>query len=132
MDLIRTADDLRRYFAALYEPHGLASQQYNVLRILRGARPEALPTMEIAERMVEKTPGITRLIDRLEAKGLVLRDRPAGDRRRILISITDEGLALLDGLEDPVREATAAVLEPLDPGEVDQLKSLLARIRGAL
>lgn len=129
MELIRTADDLRRYFTVLYEPHEITPQQYNVLRILRGTHPEALPTMEIAERMVEKTPGITRLLDRLEDKGLILRERRADDRRRVLISISSEGLGLLDVLEEPVREATTAVLERLSADEVEQLNETLLTIR---
>lgn len=132
MDLIRTVDDLRRYFTALYEPHGITPQQYNVLRILRGAHPEALPTMEIAQRMVEKTPGITRLLDRLETKGLVQRERPSDDRRRVLISITVAGLELLDRLDVPVREATTAVLAGLTEREVAALRSALQGIRGRL
>lgn len=129
MELIRTADDLRRYFMAFYEPHEITPQQYNVLRILRGAHPEALPTMEIAERMVEKTPGITRLLDRLEDKGLILRERRADDRRRVLISISAEGLGLLDVLEEPVREATTAVLDRLSADEVERLHATLLTIR---
>lgn len=132
MELIRTADDLRRYFTAFYEPHDLTPQQYNVLRILRGAHPEALATMDIAERMVERTPGITRLLDRLEGKGLILRERPPADRRQVLISISAEGLELLDLLEEPVREATAAVLDGLPADEVEQLVSVLVRIRRGL
>src|SRR5262249_14855885 len=73
--LMRTADLLRRLLEQALEPSGVTAQQYNVLRILRGARPESLPTLEIAERMIERTPGITRLLDRLEAKKLVRRDR---------------------------------------------------------
>lgn len=132
MDLVRTADHLRRYFTALYEPHGVTPQQYNVLRILRGSRSGALPTMEIAERMVEKTPGITRLLDRLEEKGLVERERGSDDRRRVLISITSQGLALLAALDEPVREATTAVLNGLTAEDVRGLQAALHRIRAAL
>ena len=70
--LMRTADVLRRFIGTVIEPHGITSQQYNVLRILRGAGERGLPTLEIAERMIESTPGITRLIDRLETKKLVV------------------------------------------------------------
>lgn len=129
MQLLRTADELRRYFTAFYEPHEITPQQYNVLRILRGAHPEALPTMEIAERMVEQTPGITRLVDRLEDKGLVLRERPADDRRRVLISISAAGLRLLGLLDEPVRQATAAVLDGVVDEELEQLKAILTTIR---
>lgn len=129
MELIRTADELRRYFTALYEPHGITPQQYNVLRILRGSRSGALPTMEIAERMVEKTPGITRLLDRLEEKGLVERERTSDDRRRVLISITAPGRTLLAELDEPVRKATAGVLEGFSTAEVARLDAALKRIQ---
>lgn len=132
MELVRAADELRRYFTELYEPYGITPQQYNVLRILRGAHPEALPTMEIADRMMEKTPGITRLLDRLEAKGLVRRERHAEDRRRVLITISAQGTALLERLEEPVREGTIAVLGDVQPGDVAHLHSTLARIRRTL
>src|SRR5258706_12493191 len=69
--LLRTADVIRRLFGAVVEPKGITVQQYNVLRILRGAGEPGLPTLDIAERMIETTPGITRLIDRLETKKLV-------------------------------------------------------------
>jgi DNA-binding MarR family transcriptional regulator len=128
MDLIHAADGLRRYFTEFYQPHGIAPQQYNVLRILRGARPHGLPTMDIADRMVEKTPGITRLIDRLEDKGLVQRKRAPDDRRQVVVSISSAGLSLLDELEEPVRDATEAALAMLSADEVEQLRYLLGRI----
>lgn len=131
MGLLRTADVLRRRFEALFEPYGITSQQYNVLRILRGSRPDPLPTMEIAERMIERTPGITRLVDRLEEKGFVRRQRSPDDRRRVLCSITSEGLDLLEELDDPVDEADEEVLSMLDEDEVEELVEMLDRIREA-
>src|SRR5262249_27588175 len=85
--LMRTADQLRHLLDKCLEPAGITTQQYNVLRILRGARPERLPTLEIAERMIERTPGITRLLDRLEAKQLVHRERFSSDRRQVLCTV---------------------------------------------
>ncbi|HZJ72423.1 MAG TPA: MarR family transcriptional regulator, partial [Planctomycetota bacterium] len=79
--LMRTADVVKRGLARVVEPRGLTLQQYNVLRILRGAGPEGLPTLEIAGRMIEQAPGVTRLLDRLEAKNLVQRARCPRDRR---------------------------------------------------
>ena len=90
LGLVRTADQLRRHFSSVVEPHGITVQQFNVLRILRGASPEALPTLEIAERMVEQTPGVTRLLDRLEAKRLITRARCPNDRRQVLCGITPQ------------------------------------------
>jgi DNA-binding MarR family transcriptional regulator len=103
--LVRTADLLRHRFSRLVEAHGISGQQYNVLRILRGARPESLPTLTIAERMIERAPGITRLLDRLERKGLVKRERCASDRRQVLCEITRKGLQLLETLDEPIGRA---------------------------
>jgi DNA-binding MarR family transcriptional regulator len=97
--LMRTADLMRRALSAVVEPLDVTIQQYNVLRILRGAGERGLPTLEIAERMIEQAPGITRLIDRLEAKQLVARERCDTDRRQVFCRITGEGLELLAQLD---------------------------------
>src|SRR3954462_12082989 len=81
--LLRTTDAIRRHFSAIVAPNGITLQQYNVLRILRGAGRDGLPTLAIGERMVEKTPGVTRLIDRLIKKGFVTRRPCEDDRRRV-------------------------------------------------
>jgi DNA-binding MarR family transcriptional regulator len=90
------------------EPFGVTPQQYNVLRILRGSHPEPLPTLEIAGRMVERAPGITRLLDRLEAAGKISRARCREDRRRVLVSVTPAGLATLRSADGPVNEVEGA------------------------
>jgi DNA-binding MarR family transcriptional regulator len=126
--IVRTADVLRRRFSQLIEPHGISGQQFNVLRILRGAG-EPLPTLEIAERMIEQTPGITRLIDRLEKKGLVGRERCASDRRQVLCTITRKGRALLERLDDPIREADDGALGPIPAADLKTLIRILDAIR---
>jgi MarR family transcriptional regulator, organic hydroperoxide resistance regulator len=127
--ILRTADALRRFLSAVIEPYGVTLQQYNVLRILRGSHPSPLPTLEIGERLIERTPGITRLIDRLEEKGLVGRERRRDDRRQVHCRITPEGLVLLDRLDAPVDEADAAALGGLEPQQIDTLLDLLERVR---
>ena len=97
--LMRTADLIRRHATAVVEPHGITLQQFNVLRILRGAGDAGLPTLEVAERMIEQTPGVTRLLDRLESKELVRRQRCPKDRRQHLCWITEKGLALLEKID---------------------------------
>jgi DNA-binding MarR family transcriptional regulator len=104
-------------------------QQYNVLRILRGAGAEGLPTLSIVERMIEHTPGITRLIDRLEAKGLVARDRAAQDRRQVVCRITSLGLATLKALDPLANDPDADVLRSLSDREVVTLIRLLNKVR---
>jgi DNA-binding MarR family transcriptional regulator len=129
MGILRTADVLRRRFEKVYGPYGITGQQYNVLRILRGARPELLPTMEIAQRMIEQTPGITRLLDRLEEKGWVSRERNTEDRRCVLCTVTRAGLELLEELDEPVDEADDAALAMLDVAEVERLIEILDKVK---
>lgn len=130
--LFSAAGAARRHISAELERFGLAPQQYNVLRILRGAHPQALPTMEIVERMLERAPGITRLIDRLEEKGLVARSRSPNDRRSMHCAITERGLALLAEMDRPIDEADMAVFAALDEAEIGQLHALLDRVRAGL
>ena len=133
LGLLKTVDLLRRKASAQTEPEGITLQQYNVLRILRGAGPGGLPTLEIATRMIEQAPGITRLLDRLETKRLVSRERCPEDRRQVTCRITEKGLALLSRMDEavnatdrvpasPAHGAGAAAVNPPagpDPGGVE-------------
>ncbi|HET7707759.1 MAG TPA: MarR family transcriptional regulator [Thermoanaerobaculia bacterium] len=127
--LMRTADMVRRSVASVVEPAGITPQQYNVLRILRGAGEAGLPTLEIAERMIEETPGITRLLDRLESKVLVTRVRCDKDRRRVWCRITPQGLDLLRQLDAPLQKADEAALQTLGNHDLEQLIELLDKAR---
>jgi MarR family transcriptional regulator, organic hydroperoxide resistance regulator len=127
--ILRTADVLRSRFAALIEPHSVTVQQHNVLRILRGVHPQPLPTLEIGERLIERMPGITRLLDRLEAKGLVRRERSGEDRRLVHCWITEEGLELLAGLDTAVDRLDEAIADELSPAEIGSLIDMLDRVR---
>lgn len=132
LTLLRTADVVRRFLARVVEPHGITLQQFNVLRILRGAERaggRGEPTLGIAERMVERAPGITRLLDRLERKHLVARERCPHDRRRVLCRITPGGLRLLERLDRPMAQADAEALGVLDAGQLRALLGLLETIR---
>ncbi|MGB6357492.1 MAG: MarR family transcriptional regulator, partial [Candidatus Acidiferrales bacterium] len=104
LDLLRTSDVLARGVVHVLKPDGLSPTQYNVLRILRGS-PEGLPCGEIAGRMITRDPDITRLLDRLEKRGLILRTRQNQDRRTVLTRITPAGLRLLARLDAPVQRA---------------------------
>ena len=127
--LLRTADVVRWRTSAALEEHDITPQQYNVLRVLRGAEPDGLPTLEIADRMVERTPGITRLLDRLEVKGLIGRTRGSADRRCVVCRISSPGLSLLSSLDAPVNEANEALFRGLSVTDVDLLLVLLESIR---
>ncbi len=129
--LLRTADKVKTYFETLVAPFDVTGQQYNVLRILRGAEPDGLPTLTIAERMIERAPGITRMIDRLEAKELVRRESCPDDRRCVYCRITEKGLNLLELLDEPVDE-TNTVFDGLSKAELKQFTVLLEKIQKAL
>jgi DNA-binding MarR family transcriptional regulator len=131
VSLLRTADVLRSRLAGVVEPHGITLQQYNVLRILRGAGAAGLPTLEIALRMVERAPGITRLLDRLEAKRLVKRKRCPRDRRQVLCWITRSGLDLLARLDRPMERGDGAALGGLPRQDLGRLVRLLDAVRAS-
>lgn len=127
--LLRAADAVRRFVAQAIAPHGITLQQYNVLRILRGAGPEGLPTLEIGARLIEQTPGTTRLVDQLIRRDLVERERCAEDRRVIWCRITSAGLELLSVLDPVVRSADRAAVGSLTEDEQQMMASLLDRAR---
>lgn len=127
--ILRTADVLRRRVGEVVEAEGLTPQQYNVLRILRGSHPDPLSVSDVGERLIERTPGVTRLIDRLAEKELVRRARCADDRRMVHCWITEQGLAILARLDEPMDEADEALAGPLDEREVRHLVALLDRVR---
>ena len=131
MALLRTADVVRRYIARVLEPYGITPQQFNVLRILRGAHAEGIPTLTIAERMIEEAPGITRLLDRLEAKGMVRRQRCPEDRRQVLCHATPQGLDLLGRIDGAMNEADEGALGTLSEEDKTQLIRLLDAVRAS-
>lgn len=129
LGLLRTSDVLHRVLAEVVQPCGITLQQYNVLRILRGAGSEGLPTLEIGARMIEEAPGITRLLDRLERKTLVERHRCPKDARRVLCRITSAGSKLLRDLDRPMRRASDAFFSPLRGDQARRLIRLLDAVR---
>ncbi len=127
--VMRTADVVRRHIQSVVEPFGITLQQFNVLRILRGAGGRGLPTLTIGERMIERTPGVTRLVDRLVKKGLVGRTPCVEDKRRIYCCITPAGLRLLSRLDEPVRQADVDSVARLSQADLSTLIELLGRLR---
>jgi DNA-binding MarR family transcriptional regulator len=127
--LLRTADCVRRMVTRTLEPHGITLQQYNVLRILRGAGEQGLPTLEIAERMIEHAPGVTRLVDRLEAKGFVRRERCRQDRRQVLCWLTPPGFELVERLDAPIENADLEAVSGLSLEDQGKLLRLLDAVR---
>jgi len=128
LDLLRTTDMLSRRLVPVLKAEDLSATQYNVLRILRGA-PEGLACGEIAGRMITRDPDVTRLLDRLEKRGLISRDRETKDRRTVMARITPEGLTLLSRLDEPVQAAHRKQLGHLGRGRLRTLAKLLSLLR---
>src|ERR1700674_4885848 len=124
LDLLRTTDMLSRGLIAVLKTEDISSTQYNVLRILRGS-PEGLPCGEIASRMITRDPDITRLLDRLEKRGLISRCRETKARRMVMARITPEGLKLLARLDEPVQAAHRKQLGHLGRERLRALTELL-------
>jgi DNA-binding MarR family transcriptional regulator len=129
LNLLRTSDALMRDVEMLLKPAGLSSTQYNVLRILRGAGDDGLPCGEVAERMITHDPDMTRLLDRLEKRGLIARSRQADDRRVVKASITRDGLETLRALDQPVRQLHEKQLSHLGEKKLHMLMKLLEETR---
>ena len=127
LEMLRTTDQLSRGLVPLLKAEELSPPQYNVLRILRGA-PEGLPCGEIGQRMITRDPDITRLLDRLEKRGLIARWRESKDRRMVLARITPEGLKVLDRLDEPMQEGHRRQLGHLGR---ERLKALCELLRAA-
>jgi DNA-binding MarR family transcriptional regulator len=129
VSLQRTADRLHWRMSEMLKAHELTPTQYNALRILRGARDEGRSCSEIAERMINRDPDITRLVDRLERRGLVARSREGRDRRVITTRITPAGLKLLESLDGPVEDFNRRLLGPLGEQPLRTLIQLLDAVR---
>jgi DNA-binding MarR family transcriptional regulator len=126
--ILRAAERLSQDAAALLKPHGITPVQYNVLRILRGARPEGLNCGQIAERMISREPDMTRLLDRMAGRGWLERERQEADRRVVLVLITQEGLDLLARLDEPVYELHKRQFARLPHGMLSQLMTYLVLV----
>lgn len=129
LNLQRTADALLRGEAVLLKTVDLSPVQYNVLRILRGARPSGLKCREIGGRMVTRDPDVTRLLDRMEKRGLIARERQSRDRRVVETRITAAGLKLLKSLDAPMTALSRQLLAHMDRPSLEILNGLLEKAR---
>ncbi len=129
LDLLRTTDMLSRGLVRILKTEDVSATQYNVLRILRGS-PAGLPCGEIGNRMITRDPDVTRLLDRLEKRGLISRCRETEDRRTVMARIAPEGLKLLARLDQPVLSTHRRQLGHLGAKRLRALTGLLAVSRG--
>jgi DNA-binding MarR family transcriptional regulator len=129
VSLLRSADFLARDVEALLKPFALSAAQYNILRILRGAGPEGLACREIGCRLISRDPDITRLLDRMDSRGLIVRARETKDRRVVKTRITAEGLRILAELERPVAGLHRRQFRHFPAKKLRELSRLLDQIR---
>jgi DNA-binding MarR family transcriptional regulator len=129
LELLQTTDRLSRGVAAVLKTEELSMTQYNVLRVLRGS-PQGLPCGEIARRLITREPDVTRLLDRMEKRGLISRCRETVDRRTVLTRITKMGLDTVNRLDEPVRAVHHKQLGHLGHEHLLSLTGLLREARG--
>lgn len=136
LNILRTHEALMEGLAELLKGVGLSPTQYNVLRILRGAGANCcasgLPCREVASRMVTRDPDMTRLLDRLEARGLIMRERQTTDRRVIHVAITDAGRSLLEEIDPQVLALHKRQLHQMTKAELETLIDLLEKVRDSV
>jgi DNA-binding MarR family transcriptional regulator len=123
--LLKAADALGQEAEQLLKAQGLTGAQYNVLRILRGAEPEGLACRSIGERMISHDPDITRLLDRMEKRGLITRERQKDDRRVVQTRVTAQGLEILKKLDHPMRELHRQQFQHMTAAQLKALSKLL-------
>jgi DNA-binding MarR family transcriptional regulator len=131
LEILHTADYLMGEATELLKNHELSTTSYNVLRILRGAGAKGLACGEIGDRLITRVPDVTRLLDRLEVKGLVARTRQSNDRRVVLARITPKGLRLLARLDEPMELLHQEQFSHMSPQDLGKLCDLLETVRAA-
>ena len=127
--LLQAADTLSQEAEQLLKTVGLTGAQYNVLRILRGAEPQGLPCRGIGDRMISHDPDMTRLLDRMEKRGLITRERQTDDRRVVKTRITPQALSLLKTLDQPVQELHKRQFRHIPAARLKTLGALLEEVR---
>src|SRR5437660_1204358 len=130
--IIRKADALMQVVTDLLKPHGLSATQYNVLRILRGAGTDGASCKEISNKLIARDPDVTRLMDRLEKRGLLTRDRAKEDRRVVTHQLTAAGLELVNGLDGPVETVHEKAMRHMSKAKLRELVALLEELRAGL
>ncbi len=129
LNVVATSNWITREVSQLMDEYGLTIAQYNVLRILRGSHPDALTCGEIRDRLLDRTPDVTRLLDRLEESELLTRSRYERDRRVMKVHITEKGLALVDSMDDDVTTIVERLNRHLSEDERTKLSRLLTKMR---
>ena len=131
LDILRTTEFLQQRLAEFFKQFQLTPTQYNILRILRGAGNDGLTCSQAAERMISGDPDVTRLLDRLDSRGLIQRERSREDRRVVISRITAEGLELIKTIDKPLAEFLKRHISPAGKDKLQELVRILESIRTA-
>lgn len=129
LNLWRTYDRCKSLEDEAFSKAGISAQQYNTLRLLRSVYPDSMPTLVLGSRLISRAPDMTRLLDKLEQRGYLLRERRPENRRVVEVTITEAGLRLLDELAEPVQECHRRQVGHLNPAQLRQLAQLLKAAR---
>lgn len=129
LNIIVTSSWIMNELATTMAPYGITPAQYNVLRILQGSAPQTLSCSELGERLLDRTPDVTRLLNRLQRSGLIRRERAEHDRRIVEVGITEEGQALIERMEKEMQATERHLMEHLSEEELSHLSQLLDRLR---
>jgi DNA-binding MarR family transcriptional regulator len=132
LSVLVTSDRINRQHAEFMTRYGVSPKQYNILRILRGADKAGLPVMEIGRRMIEKSPDISRIINRLIDTGLASRRRQKSDRRIVKVTISAKGQRLLAEMDEPVKKQVKTMLSGLNKDDLTSVVKLLGRVRDSV
>ncbi len=131
LNISRTAEVLNRQMAEFLKTYGLSPTQYNVLRILRGAGRDGITCSELGGRLVTADPDITRLLDRMETRGLVRRERSKEDRRVVVVTAAKDGLDLVDSMDQPVQAMLKKGIGKMKKKQLQEIIELLEQVREA-
>lgn len=129
LSLWRTYDRLRMIEDELFSSWNITPQQYNILRILQASHPAPIPTLQISNRLVSRAPDITRMLDKLEKLGWIVRNRSDSDRRAVMIGITESGLKLIAKIAEPLRQSHVAQIGHMSESELTKICELMRRVR---
>jgi len=129
LNLWRTYDRLKILEEEVFSRYELSAQQYNSLRLLKSVYPASMPTLVLGSRLISRAPDMTRLLDKLENRGYLTRERRSDNRRVVEVTISQEGLDLLDELSEPIQECHAKQLGHLTKEQLGQLATLLREAR---
>ncbi len=127
--LWRTYDRLRALEDSLFAEFDLTAQQYNLLRLLRATHPDSVPTLSLVDQLVSRAPNVTRMLDQLEKRELIVRRRSTEDRRSVFVGITDAGLVLLRLIAEPLQECHRRQLGHLSSSDLNHLGKILRKAR---